>query len=181
MADHPYNAQILVFIFLGMAMELAVAIALNELRSRRMSRVYQTVIILPYLSFVVIGYIVYALLGPIYGFANRALLPAIGAAPIPWYEKPSYWVYILPAVNFWVYSGMGSVIYLASRRNRRHALRGGHDRRGEQRQQITRITLPLLVPVMTSSPCWDRDIFSPTSGSSTRCRSQIRRCCRRRT
>ena len=140
----------LVFIFVGLVVELAIAVALNELRSRKLSRVYQTIIILPYfLSFVVIGYIVYAFLGPIYGFVNRSVLPALGRAPVPWYEVPRYWVFILPLVNFWVYSGMGSVIYLASLAGIDATLYEAATIDGaNKRLQIVHITLPMLMPVM---------------------------------
>ena len=55
-----YNA---VFIILGTVLAITVAILLNEIRSKRLKKMYQTVILLPYLiSMVVVSYLVYALL-----------------------------------------------------------------------------------------------------------------------
>ena len=55
----------LAFIVLTLVISVALAIALNELRSRKALKVYQTTMFIPYfLSWVVISYIVYAFLNP---------------------------------------------------------------------------------------------------------------------
>lgn len=140
----------LVFIFVGLVINIAIAIAINELKNRLLSKVYQTIIILPYfLSFVVIGYMVYAFLSPRYGYINGVVLPALGLEGIPWYEEPKYWTFILPIVNFWVYCGMGSIIYLSSIVSIDGALYESAIIDGAtKRQQIFHITIPMLVPVM---------------------------------
>lgn len=105
----------LFFIFGGLVLSVAVAIGLNELRVRFLSKVYQTLIILPsFLSMVVISYLVYAFLNPEYGIVNQDVLKPLGMEPVNWYFEPRYWPYILSLVRFWATVGMGSIIYLAT-------------------------------------------------------------------
>ena len=140
----------LVFIFVGLMINVALAIAINELRNKALSRIYQTIIILPYfLSFVVVGYVVYVFLSPQYGFIKEVLEPILNFKEIAWYENPNYWIFILPLVNFWVSAGMGSIIYLASLTGIDHALFESSMIDGaNKRQQIFHITIPMLIPVM---------------------------------
>ena len=61
----------LAFIVLTLVISVALAIALNELRSRKALKVYQTTMFIPYfLSWVVISYIVYAFLNPPSGLSE---------------------------------------------------------------------------------------------------------------
>ena len=107
-----YNA---VFIFLGTAMAVAVAILLNELRGRFSKKFYQTVILVPYLiSMVVVSYLVNALLATETGFINQSILGALGAEPISWYSEPVYWPFILVIVNLWKNFGYQSIIFYAT-------------------------------------------------------------------
>ncbi len=140
----------LVFIFVGLVINVALAIAISELRSKFLSKLYQTIIIFPYfLSYVVVGYVVYALLSPEYGFVNEVLVPALHLKEIAWYEEPNYWIVILPLVNFWVSAGMGSIIYLASLTGIDSALYESAMIDGaNKRQQIFHITIPMLTPVI---------------------------------
>ena len=104
-----------VFIFLGTAMAVAVAILLNELRGRFSKKFYQTVILVPYLiSMVVVSYLVNALLATETGFINQSILGALGAEPISWYSEPVYWPFILVIVNLWKNFGYQSIIFYAT-------------------------------------------------------------------
>ena len=88
-----YNA---VFIILGTMLAITVAILLNEIRSNRLKKMYQTVILLPYLiSMVVVSYLVYALLSSENGFINLSILRPMNAQEISWYTEPKYWPAIL--------------------------------------------------------------------------------------
>lgn len=76
----------LVFIVLGTAFAIFVAIMLNEVRRKRLQQVYQTVILLPHLiSYVIVSYIVYAFLGQDNGMVNNGILKVLGMEPIKWY------------------------------------------------------------------------------------------------
>ncbi len=140
----------LVFIVFGIIIAVIIAVALNEIKNRLASKIYQTIIILPYfMSFVVIGFIVFAFLNPEYGFVNKTVLKAFGMKEILWYAEPKYWTIIIPLVNLWVYSGMNSVIYLASiTAIDSEIYEAAYVDGASKWQQIKSITLPLLFPVI---------------------------------
>jgi len=140
----------LVFIFLGLFINVVVAICLNEIHQKRLAKLFQTVYMLPYfLSMVVVAYAVYGFLNPGTGFFNTALLPAIGMEPIDWYLDPKYWVFLLPLVHFWVSTGVGSVIYIASITGIDGQMYEAAVVDGATKmQQIFHITLPTIKPVM---------------------------------
>ena len=76
----------LVFIFLGLLINVALAIVLSMVRNKRLSKVYQTVLIMPhFLSFVIVSYIVYAFLSVENGFLNKSILPLLGIDEVNWY------------------------------------------------------------------------------------------------
>ena len=105
----------LAFIVLGTVLSIAVAILLNELRSKRMQQTFQTLILIPHLmSYVIIAYIVYALFGGEYGMINGSILRPLGIAPVSWYTEDKYWPYIITAVYLWKSFGYSSIIYYAT-------------------------------------------------------------------
>lgn len=105
----------LAFIILGTSLAVAVAIMLNELRSAMAKKVYQTLILIPYLiSMVVVSYIVYAFLSSDSGFINNTILSAMGKKGISWYTTTKYWPYILTFVHLWKSFGYTSIIYYAT-------------------------------------------------------------------
>lgn len=135
----------IVFIILGMVVSVAAAIFLNEIRSKIRSRVYQTLILLPYLmSWVIIGYLVYAFLS-----TDTGLLNNLFGTKINWYSSPGYWPFILTFVNLWKGTGYSMIVYYAS-------IVGISDEYYEAAmidgatkwQQIRKITLPLLKPTI---------------------------------
>lgn len=102
----------LVFIFLGNAFAVFVAIILNEVKNQLARKWYQTLILIPYLiSMVVVSYIVYAFLGTDTGFINNAIL---GGENINWYAKEEAWPFILTIVHVWKHFGYSSIIYYAT-------------------------------------------------------------------
>ena len=138
------------FIILGTACAIAVAILLNEIVAKKTKSLYQSIILLPYLmSWVVVSYLVYAFLSNDTGFMNNTLLPTLGLETINWYQESSYWPFILTFVNLWKSIGFSMVIYYASI----VGISGEYyeaarlDGAGKW-QQITRITLPLLKPTI---------------------------------
>lgn len=140
----------LAFIFLGLVFGVAFAIMLNELRNKFMAKLYQSIIFLPYFfSWVVVAYIVYALLEPQNGLINKAFFAMFGLKSPDWYSNAAYWPFILTAVNIWKGVGYGAVMYLAG-------LSGIDDTYYEAAtldgcgrfKQIWYITLPFLKPLM---------------------------------
>ena len=104
----------LVFIILGTMVALVFAILMSELSNVKAVKFYQTVAMMPhFLSYVIVGYLLYAFLGNTYGIVNKNLLPALGLDPIMWYSEPKYWPFILVFVYLWKGMGYSSVIYFA--------------------------------------------------------------------
>lgn len=105
----------LLFLVINTVLAIAVAILLNEVRSAFVRKMSQTVVLIPFLlSYVVISYIVYALLGQSGGMVNNSILKPIGMEPVSWYTKPKYWPLILTLVQAWKAFGYNSIIYYAT-------------------------------------------------------------------
>lgn len=104
----------LVFIILGNILAVAIAIMLNNLRGTMNKKIYQTVILIPYLiSMVVVSYIVFGFLSQENGFLNK-LIVSMGGEPISWYTTSKYWPFILTIVNLWKGFGYTSILYYAT-------------------------------------------------------------------
>lgn len=140
----------LAFIILGTVIAVAIAIVLNEIRSKFWKKSYQTVILLPYLiSIVVVSYLVFALFSSESGFINHSILEPLGLNSISWYTEPKYWPYILTIVHLWKTVGYSCIIYYATvvgidRGYYEAAVIDGANRW----KQIVHITLPSLKPTM---------------------------------
>ena len=75
------------FILLDIAIPVALAIILGRVYSRRLARFSQAALLLPhFLSWVVVGYFVYAFLATDNGLVNR-LLTTMGLSTMKWYQK----------------------------------------------------------------------------------------------
>lgn len=140
----------LVFIVLGTVMAIAIAILLNEIRSKKLKQVYQTVFLLPYLiSIVVVSYLVFAMLSIDSGFINKSVLAALGKDSIAWYTEPKYWPFILVIVYLWKTFGYNSIIYYATLVGVDHSYYEAAAIDGATRwQQIRHVTLPALTPTI---------------------------------
>lgn len=105
----------LIFMLLGTILAIAVAIILNEIRSKTAKKVYQTFILMPFLiSIIVVSYIVYGFLSTENGFINNSILEPIGKGNISWYTSAQYWPFILVFVNLWKGFGYNSILYNAT-------------------------------------------------------------------
>jgi len=138
------------FIALGTTVAVLVAVALDGLRTKKLSRFYQGVMFLPYFfSWIVISGLVFALLSTDLGFFNRVLFPALGLSPINWYVEPAYWPFIIVFVNLWKYTGYGSVVYLAAITGIDPNCFEAASLDGANRFQTVRhIMIPLISPVL---------------------------------
>lgn len=139
-----------VFIVLGTVCAIAVAILLNEITSKYSSRVYQTLILLPYIiSWVIGSYLIYAFLNAETGFINQVILKAFHMEPIAWYQEKKYWPFILVLVNLWKSIGFSMVIYLSSIVGISKEYYEAAKIDGAKKwKQITNITIPLLKPTI---------------------------------
>ena len=104
----------IIFIILGAAVAVGFALMLSNLRSKLLSKTYQTMMFFPYfMSWVVVSYIVYAILTPDKGYLN-ALITHLGGEKVMWYQSPQYWPFFLTFMKIWKGMGYGMVIYLAA-------------------------------------------------------------------
>lgn len=124
--------------------------ALNELRSRKFDRYYQTAVFLPnFLSWVIVGYLAYAFLSPQMGILNRSILAYFGVESINWYSEAKWWIVILPLVNTWKALGYNTMIYFAAIANIDTEIYEAAVVDGASKwKQAIFITLPLLAPMM---------------------------------
>jgi putative aldouronate transport system permease protein len=101
-------------LLVGFPAPIVLALLLNELRSPRYKRVSQTILYLPhFLSWVVIGGIVYQVFAPSYGIVS-SVFRAVGLKPLPFLTSAPYWVATYVGVGVWQNIGWGSIIYLAA-------------------------------------------------------------------
>lgn len=138
------------FIILGIIIQVAFAIMLNEIKNKVFLKTYQSFIILPSLiSMLIVTYLVYAFLSVNTGLINGQILTLFHAKPISWYASPQYWPAILTFVNIWKNAGFGCIIYLATIVGISPDYYEAARLDGATKwQQIKHITLPLLRPVI---------------------------------
>ena len=137
------------FIVVTTACAVIFALIMYEVHRPWHIKVYQTIAIIPsFVSWIAVGYMVYALLDPSKGIVNRILV-FIGAEPINWYNNYRYWPVILLLSKIWQGVGLGSIIYYA-------ALVGIDTEYFEaaavdgatRLQQIRHISVPQITPVI---------------------------------
>jgi putative aldouronate transport system permease protein len=140
----------LAFILISMILPVAVAIILNEIRNKRLAKVYQSIYFLPYfLSWVVVSYLLYSLLNSQLGLVN-SFLKSINVQGIQWYNEPKYWPVILIAINTWKWTGYDTIIILAAIIGIDKTFYEAAAVDGATKlQQIFRITIPMLVPTIS--------------------------------
>ncbi|MCI8389692.1 MAG: sugar ABC transporter permease [Roseburia sp.] len=138
------------FILLGNIVAIACAVFLNEVRNKVASRLYQSLILLPYLmSWVVVSYLGYAFLSADTGMINNSVIKLLGLNAVNWYNTPKYWPFILTFVNLWKGTGYSMIIYFSSIVGISSDYYEAAKIDGATKwQQIKSITLPLLKPTM---------------------------------
>ena len=141
----------LIFIILGVVVPVTLAIMISHLRSQRLAKVCQTAMFLPhFLSWVVVGYFVFAFFSTDNGLINRTLT-SMGSSPIKWYQKDAinYWPFILVFLHMWKTVGYSMVVYLASIKGIDETLYEAAVIDGASKWQQTKyITLPMLKTIM---------------------------------
>lgn len=140
----------LAFILLDTILAITLAILLNEIRSKRMKKFYQTVMLLPYLlSMVIVSYLVYGFLSPDQGYLNKTILAAMGIDGQNWYARAGIWPFVIVFVHMWVIVGYNSIIYLSTLVGIDRSFYEAADVDGATMwQKIRFITLPNLKPTM---------------------------------
>lgn len=139
----------ILFLAVGLIFEVGVALLLYEIDNRKALKFYQTYMQFPrFMSWVVVGFITYALFNPVYGVLNQ-VLSSLGLERIDVYAKASYWPVILTICDQWKGLGAGTILYYAALMGIDHSLYEAAAIDGATRWQQTRhISLPSLAGVV---------------------------------
>ena len=98
------------FIIFKIGGGLLFALILNEIRSRSLLKIYQTIMFFPFfLSWVVVSYLAYSFLSSSYGFINSWF-----GMDVNWYAEAKYWPIILLLINTWKWLGYHAIIFYAA-------------------------------------------------------------------
>ncbi|GIP52722.1 MULTISPECIES: ABC transporter permease [Paenibacillus] len=138
------------FIIIGLILSVLMAVVLSEIANKRLAKVYQTGMFLPYfLSWVIVGYFAFSFLSSERGLLNQ-VFKSLGWESMQWYNDPKVWPYILILVYLWKAVGYNSVVYLAAIMGIDKSLYEAAMIDGASKfQQIRNITIPLLTPIIT--------------------------------
>lgn len=141
-----YNA---LFILLDLVLAVSMAIGLSELLRKRRAKIYQTIFMAPYfLSWVVVSFMAFSLFSVDDGLFNH-LLAYFGFAGVNWYSEPGKWPLILTFFQIWKTVGYSTVMYISTLTGISNDYYEAAIIDGATKwQQIRRITLPCLKPMM---------------------------------
>ena len=102
------------FLFFGTLVSVGLALILNEVKSKAFVRISQSTMLFPYfISWVIVSYILYAMLSTEKGVFNN-ILTAVGLDRVRWYSRPELWRGILVFAKVWKSAGYTMIIYLAA-------------------------------------------------------------------
>jgi putative aldouronate transport system permease protein len=106
------NVYSLVF---GFPVPIVLALLLNEVRSQWYKRTIQNLLYLPhFISWVVLGGIVIAVLSPSRGAVNFLLVKLFGIEPIYFMGDTFWWPIVYVLSGIWREAGWGTILYLAA-------------------------------------------------------------------
>lgn len=136
------------FIIVGTICAVTVAIILDNIRSRKAVKLYQTTMFLPYfVSWVVVAYIAQGLFEFKSGTLN-GILRHFGKE-IMWYSDMRPWPVILILANLWKSIGFNTIMYYGAIMGIDDSLYEAAKIDGAGKwKQITKITLPMLKPTV---------------------------------
>ena len=140
----------LAFIIAGTVSAIELAVFLNDIVSKKRKKVYQTLVLLPYMiSMVVVAYLANAFLSSDTGFINNYILEPLGLQPVSFYSETKYWPFILIFINIWKGVGYSCIMYLANLGGIDPGYYEAAALDGATRwQRFTKITLPCLKPTI---------------------------------
>jgi len=128
---------------------IILAIMLYEIRSSWFKKFSQTVLYIPhFISWVIIGGIVYQLFGTQSGMVNE-VLRSLGFEAIPFLTDKSSWLITYLFTGVWQSAGWGTILYLAALTGVNKELFEAADVDGATRlKKIWHITLPSIKPTI---------------------------------
>lgn len=135
-------------LILGIIVPVTFAVLLNEMRSDKIKRVYQTLIYIPnFLSWVILAGVLMDLLGT--DGAINVLLGKLGIEAIPFLGNAKIFPWTMIVSDIWKGFGYGTIVYLAALTGINPGLYESATLDGATRwQRIRYITVPLLKPTI---------------------------------
>lgn len=134
---------------IGFPVPVILSLLVNELRSEKVKKVFQTVAYAPhFISTVVVCGMIILFLNPNTGIINLAIR-ALGGESVYFMQKAEYfpWIYVLSGV--WQEAGWGAIIYFAALSGVDKSLLEAAEIDGAGRiQKILYVNLPVLVPTI---------------------------------
>jgi len=133
------------FIVTGLAVQIFMAVGLNEIKNKAFKKISQSFMFLPnFLSWTVVSVFSLALFSTDTGAINQ-LLGWFGLSPINFYQEAGVWPSLLVMLKLWKGVGFGVVIYLATIAGMDQEMFEAARIDGATRfQSIRYLTLPLL-------------------------------------
>ena len=130
---------------------IILAIMLYEVRFKWFKKVSQTILYIPhFISWVIIGGIVYQLFGNQSGMVN-GLLESMGLNPIPFLTEKNPWLVTYLFTGVWQSAGWGTILYLAALTGVNKELFEAAEIDGATRlKRIWHITLPSIKPTIVT-------------------------------
>ncbi len=130
---------------------LILAIMLYEMQSVWFKKLSQTILYIPhFISWVIIGGIVYQVFGTQSGMVNN-MLTSLGFEAIPFLTEKNDWLFTYLSVGVWQSAGWGTIIYLAALTGINKELFEAAEMDGAGRlKRIWHITLPGLKPTIVT-------------------------------
>ncbi|SDC52233.1 putative aldouronate transport system permease protein [Paenibacillus sp. UNCCL117] len=136
-------------LLIGFPTPIILALLLNEVRNKYFKRISQSLLYLPhFMSWIVLGGIVYALLSPQYGVINQ-ILKYFGLEPIYFMASKGWWITTYIGSGIWQEVGWGTIIYLAAITTVDPHLYEAAIMDGAGRfRKIVHITIPAILPTV---------------------------------
>ncbi|WP_391570867.1 ABC transporter permease [Cohnella sp.] len=136
-------------IIAGLLVPIIVALLLNELKNKYLTRSVQTLIYLPhFLSWVILGGILMDILSIEGGVVNR-LIQLIGLDPIFFLGSNQWFPFTLVISDVWKEFGFATIVYLAALTGINPALYEAANIDGASRwKQTIHVTLPGMLPII---------------------------------
>ena len=102
------------FIVSSLTIAVVMSVFLNEVRSRFVKKVVQSLVFLPYfVSWLVVSMMAYAMLNQTDGLIN-SVLAGLGRSKIGFYQDAGIWPFLLTVFYVWKFSGYYSIIFIDS-------------------------------------------------------------------
>ena len=137
----------IVFIVIGNILQIFFAILISHVANKRMRKISQTMIFMPYfVSYVILRVLVFNMFEYEVGLVNN-FITSMGMERIDFYNTPEYWPWLITAFFLWKNIGYGMVVYLATITGISTEYYEAAQIDGANiYQQIRYITVPLLKP-----------------------------------